>query len=54
MKKLAAAITRILSDDFFREELRQRNRIASEKYFSWTAISGRFLETLQGANTTLS
>jgi len=54
MKELTAAIIRILSDDFFREELRQRNRIASEKYFSWTAISRRFLETLQEADTILT
>jgi len=53
MKELAAAITRILSDDSFREELRQRNRIATEKYFSWKAISGRLLNSLQGVNTAI-
>jgi glycosyltransferase involved in cell wall biosynthesis len=51
MKELAAAITRILSDDSLREELRHRNRIATEKYFSWEAISGRFLDALQGVST---
>jgi glycosyltransferase involved in cell wall biosynthesis len=53
LKELAAAITRILSDDSFREELRQRNRIATEKYFSWKAISGRLLDSLQGVNTAI-
>jgi glycosyltransferase involved in cell wall biosynthesis len=48
IKELAAAITRVLSDDSFREDLRRRNRIATEKYFSWKAISGLFLDALQG------
>jgi glycosyltransferase involved in cell wall biosynthesis len=54
MKELTRAITRILSDDSFREELRRRNQIASEKYFSWKAITGHLLDALQDTNTAIS
>ena len=43
---LSREVTRILRDNVFQEELRQKNRIASEKYFSWTAISSQFLTVL--------
>jgi len=45
---LTSAVTRILTDDSFREELRLRNRAASCKYFSWDAISDQLLRTLGG------
>jgi glycosyltransferase involved in cell wall biosynthesis len=46
---LTAAVTRILSDDSFREELRQRSRAASRNYFSWDAISDQLLRALRPA-----
>jgi len=46
---LTAAVTRILSDDSFREELRLRSRAASRKYFSWDAISDQLLRALRPA-----
>ena len=49
IRALTAAVTRILSDDAFRDELRLRNRLASQKYFSWDAISDQLLRALRGA-----
>jgi glycosyltransferase involved in cell wall biosynthesis len=49
IRALTAAVTRILSDDSFREELRLRNRAASCKYFSWDAISDQMLRALRPA-----
>jgi glycosyltransferase involved in cell wall biosynthesis len=49
IKALTAAVTRILSDDAFRDELRLRNRLASQKCFSWDAISDQLLRALRGA-----
>jgi glycosyltransferase involved in cell wall biosynthesis len=46
VKALTAAITRVLSDDSFREQLRLRNRLASHKCFSWDAISDQLLRAL--------
>ncbi len=43
---LAAALTRVLTDDSLRIELRRRSLAANEKYFSWTVIAQRFLEVL--------
>ena len=51
VKALTAAVSRILSDDLFREELRLRNRIASQKFFSWEAISAQLLEALVNRST---
>lgn len=48
VKALAEAIARIFSDDSFRDELRLRNRIASQECFSWDAISDQLLSALQG------
>jgi glycosyltransferase involved in cell wall biosynthesis len=43
---LAAALSRILTDNALRGELRKRSEAAQEKYFSWAAIAQRFLEVL--------
>jgi len=43
---LAEALTRVLADDKFRLELRQRSQRAQAEYFSWDRIAGRFAETL--------
>ncbi|HEV2523218.1 MAG TPA: glycosyltransferase [Candidatus Acidoferrales bacterium] len=51
VKALTAAVSRILSDDVFREELRLRNRIASQKFFSWEAISDQLLDALLNRST---
>ena len=46
---LTAAVTRILIDEPFREELRLRSRAASHNYFSWDTISDQLLRALQPA-----
>jgi len=46
IRALTSAVTRILCDVSFREELRMRNQIASKKSFSWDAISDRLLRAL--------
>ncbi len=43
---LANAHVRVLTDDTLRLALRERNRQAHSKYFSWDAIAGRFAEVL--------
>jgi glycosyltransferase involved in cell wall biosynthesis len=44
---LTAAVTHILSDDSFREELRLRSQVASRNHFSWDAISDHLLRALR-------
>jgi len=46
IQALACALTRILTDDAFRDEMCSRNRSASQKWFSWDAISDRILRVL--------
>jgi glycosyltransferase involved in cell wall biosynthesis len=46
IKALTAAVTRVLSDDLFRQQLCLRNQIASQKCFSWDAISHQLLRAL--------
>jgi len=48
-KALAAALSRVLTDDALRSDLHHRSLAAQEKYFSWTAIARRFLEVLDHA-----
>ncbi len=43
---LGDALTRVLTDESLRLELRRRNRIAHQDYFSWDVIAGRFLQVL--------
>jgi glycosyltransferase involved in cell wall biosynthesis len=43
---LTTAVTHILSDDSFREELRLRSQAASRNYYSWDAISDQLLRAL--------
>ena len=45
---LSAALERVLSDEVLRGSLAERSRHAHEKYFSWTAIAGRFVSALRG------
>jgi glycosyltransferase involved in cell wall biosynthesis len=45
--QLAEATSRVLTDDQLWCELRDRSRLAHEKYFTWEAIAARFLELLQ-------
>jgi glycosyltransferase involved in cell wall biosynthesis len=47
---VTAAVTRILSDDSFRDELRLRNQLTGQKYFSWDAISDQLLRALRGVD----
>jgi glycosyltransferase involved in cell wall biosynthesis len=49
---LAEGLTRVLADDLFREQLRQRSLQAREKHFSWDAIAAQFRSALsdQGDN----
>jgi glycosyltransferase involved in cell wall biosynthesis len=47
VKALAAAVSRVLSDDLFGEELRRRSRVASQEFFSWDAISQQLLQALR-------
>lgn len=44
---LSAAVIRILCDGSLREQLRMRNRIASQESFSWDAISDQLLHALR-------
>ena len=48
IQALTAAVTRVLCDDSFCEQLRMQNQIASKKSFSWDAISDRLLRALSG------
>jgi len=48
---LTAAITRILCDDIYCNELRSRNCAASRNVFSWHAISGQFLRAMHTHST---
>ncbi len=45
-KALADALETVLSDAPLRKQLGERSRQAYEKYFSWTAITGRFSSAL--------
>lgn len=40
---VAEALTRVLCDAKFRDEMRQRSLVAEQKYFSWDAIAEQFL-----------
>jgi glycosyltransferase involved in cell wall biosynthesis len=44
---LAEGLTRVLADDTYREQLRQRSLLARQKYFSWDAIAARFKTALE-------
>jgi glycosyltransferase involved in cell wall biosynthesis len=44
---LAEALARVLSDARLSETLRERSVQAYERYFSWTAIAGRFVAALE-------
>lgn len=47
---LGEALTRVLADDDWRRQLRERSRVVQQQYFSWEVISQSFLELLnQGA-----
>lgn len=47
---LGEALTHVLANDDWRQQLRQRSRIAQEQHFSWEVISQSFLRLLnQGA-----
>ena len=43
---LAGNLTRVLSDDVLRSDLRRRSLEAREKYFSWDVIARKFLQVL--------
>lgn len=43
---LAAALTRVLSDDVLRAELRLRSFAARDKYFSWDVIARNFVKVM--------
>jgi glycosyltransferase involved in cell wall biosynthesis len=45
--ELGEALTRVLTDDVYRESLAERSRAAQEKYFSWAAIARRYSEELR-------
>lgn len=45
---LADALTRVLTDERLYQDLRQRNLIAAQKYFSWDAIAAQFIRVLSG------
>jgi glycosyltransferase involved in cell wall biosynthesis len=45
---LAEGLTRVLADDSFREQLRQRSLLAREKSFSWDAIAAQYRVALDG------
>jgi glycosyltransferase involved in cell wall biosynthesis len=49
---LAEELTRVLADDSFREQLRQRSLLAREKHFSWDAIATQFRSTLSDKGDT--
>jgi glycosyltransferase involved in cell wall biosynthesis len=44
---LAEAVVKVLTDERLWLELHQRSQRAYEKYFSWEAIAGRFVELLR-------
>lgn len=46
-EKLAQALTQVLSDDSFREELKQRSIKAYHTYFTWEAIANKFINVLE-------
>jgi glycosyltransferase involved in cell wall biosynthesis len=46
---LASNLTRVLSDDLLRNDLRKRSLEAREKYFSWDVIARKFLRVLNDA-----
>jgi glycosyltransferase involved in cell wall biosynthesis len=46
---LANNLTRVLSDDALRNDLRKRSLEAREKYFSWNVIARKFLRVLNNA-----
>jgi len=46
IRALAHAVARIVTDDVFRDEMCSRNRSATQKWFSWDAISDRILRAL--------
>jgi glycosyltransferase involved in cell wall biosynthesis len=46
---LANNLTRVLSDDALRNDLRKRSLEAREKYFSWHVIARKFLQVLNNA-----
>lgn len=47
LTELAAALTRVLSDQNYRASLIARSVAAQQKYFSWTAIASRFADELR-------
>ena len=46
---LAEALGRVLADDAFRCQLRERSRRAQQEHFSWSAIARRYLGVLEHA-----
>ncbi len=48
-KKLAEETVRVLADPQLRQDLHERSRRSYDKYFSWDAVAGRFLEVLNQA-----
>jgi glycosyltransferase involved in cell wall biosynthesis len=44
---LAKALTRALSDDALRADLRKRNLEVRDRYFSWDAISEAYLRAMK-------
>lgn len=44
---LANALTRVLTDDAYRAQLRRRSIGAREKHFSWEAIAAKYMEALR-------
>jgi glycosyltransferase involved in cell wall biosynthesis len=44
---LASALTRVLTDDAYRAQLRQRSLEARERYFSWEAIAAKYADALR-------
>ncbi len=49
-KGLAVALESVLRDAALRQTLRERSRLAQEKYFSWKAIAARYAEVLRSAD----
>ena len=46
---LAEALSRVLADEAYHRELRERSRRAQREHFSWSSIAGRYLELLRHA-----
>ena len=46
---LAGALARVLVDDTYRSQLRERSRRAYQAHFSWSAIASRYLGVLEHA-----